>query len=77
MGERLAGVVCLLLAGILVLPIPFANAPMALAICIIALGLLARDGVVVMVGYTVAVVGTAAVSAGLIALADTALKLFQ
>jgi hypothetical protein len=77
MGERLAGGVCLLLAGILALPIPFANAPMALAICIIALGLLARDGVVVMVGYTVAVVGTAAVSAGLIALADTALKLFQ
>jgi hypothetical protein len=48
--ERFIGAVCLLLAVILLLPIPFGNMLPALAICIFALGLLERDGVWVLAG---------------------------
>lgn len=48
--ERIIGAVCLLLAVILLLPIPLGNMLPALAICILALGLLERDGVWVLAG---------------------------
>jgi hypothetical protein len=48
--ERLIGLVCLLLALLLPLPIPFTNIPVALPIAIMALAVLERDGVYALVG---------------------------
>lgn len=44
-SERLIGAFCLVLSIVLALPIPFGNMLPALAICLIALGILERDGV--------------------------------
>ena len=51
MGARLVGVVCTLIALVLVLPIPFANLLPAVALATFALGLSRRDGLVVLAGY--------------------------
>lgn len=50
-GENVIGFVCLVMATILVLPIPLGNMFPAFCISVIALGLLARDGGWVLVGY--------------------------
>jgi hypothetical protein len=68
--ERLLGLVFLLLSIIVALPIPFANQPPAVGQALIALGLIERDGVVVLVGVVVAAAATAiaiAVGGGIIA----------
>jgi hypothetical protein len=68
--ERLLGFVLLLLSIIVALPIPFANQPPAVAQGFIALGLIERDGVVVLIGLGVATVATAiaiAVGGGILA----------
>jgi hypothetical protein len=49
-GERLIGVTLISLSLILALPVPFGNAPMALGIIIIALGLLEGDGRALTIG---------------------------
>ena len=54
--ERLIGVLCLVLAIVLVLPIPFANIPTAAAICVLALALLASDGVGLLIGLGLSIV---------------------
>ena len=59
--ERIVGAACLLLAVILLLPIPFGNMLPALAISILALGLLERDGVWIIAGLLASVL-----SAGLV-----------
>lgn len=51
-SERIAGAVCLCLAVLLFLPIPFFNFPIALCIAMIAFGVVVRDGIVVAAGYT-------------------------
>ncbi len=56
--EHLVGLVCLLLAVVLVLPVPLGNMLPALAISLLALGVLERDGVWILAGLV-----TAAVSA--------------
>jgi len=50
-GSRLVGVICTVLALVLVLPIPFANLFPALALGMFALGLTRRDGLMVLAGY--------------------------
>jgi hypothetical protein len=57
--ERLLGLVLLLLSIIVSLPIPFANQPPAVAQSLIALGLIERDGAVVMIGIAAAAIATA------------------
>jgi len=52
--ENLVGLACLLLAVILVLPIPLGNIPPALAISLMALGILERDGLWVLAGLATA-----------------------
>jgi hypothetical protein len=52
--ERVIGLVCAVLALVLMLPIPFANMTPAVAICILALALLEEDGVATLVGFTAA-----------------------
>lgn len=62
-GRRLIGLMCLFLAVVLALPIPFGNVVPAAAIALFALGLLARDGVAVLAGVA-ATIGTGAVLTG-------------
>lgn len=57
--ERLLGLVLLLLSILVALPIPFANQPPAVAQGLISLGLIERDGVVVLIGLVVAAIATA------------------
>lgn len=54
-AERALGAVCLALALILVLPVPFGNMLPAFTICIIALGVLERDGIWILGGLVLAV----------------------
>ena len=60
-AQRFLGAVCLLLSLILVLPIPFGNMLPSLAICIIALGMLERDGAWILGGLLAAVVAAGVV----------------
>jgi hypothetical protein len=50
-GERLIGVVCLVLALILILPIPGGNIPPALAVSTLSFALIQRDGLIALLGY--------------------------
>lgn len=71
-STRLTGALCVLLAAIVLLPIPFGNIPPALAIALLALGLLYRDGAWILAGVATALasmaiawgVGLALVAAG-------------
>lgn len=60
--EYVVGLVCFILAVVLVLPIPLGNMLPALAICIMALGILERDGIWILVGILVAIVSLGVVS---------------
>ena len=68
--ERVIGAVCLLLAILLVLPIPFGNMLPALAISCMALGLLERDGLWVLIGLLVSAVAAVVVSGVVVGLAQ-------
>ncbi|MCS0502993.1 exopolysaccharide biosynthesis protein [Ancylobacter mangrovi] len=61
-AEYVIGVMCFVLATVLVLPIPLGNMLPALAICILALGVLERDGVWILVGMLCAVASLGVVS---------------
>lgn len=52
-GDRVIGVICLVLAVLLFLPIPFANMLPALAIAFFSLALLEKDGIAALVGLVV------------------------
>ena len=73
--EHVVGAVCLLLAVILVLPIPLGNVLPALALCLLALGVLERDGLWVLAGLGTAVAAVAVVWGVVFALVKTALFL--
>lgn len=60
-AEYLVGGVCLLLSLIVFLPIPLGNMLPALAICLLALGILERDGLWVLAGLLGATAGVALV----------------
>lgn len=75
-AEYAIGVICLLLATILFLPIPLGNMLPALAICLFALGILERDGVWVLAGFITAVASVALVWGVLYALIKSALFIF-
>ncbi len=63
-GAPLIGVVCTLLACVLILPIPLGNLLPALTIAVLGLSLFQRDGVMALIGY-----GLASASAGALILA--------
>ncbi|KQY35242.1 exopolysaccharide biosynthesis protein exod [Caulobacter sp. Root1455] len=67
-GERLIGVVCTLLALVLVLPIPLGNLAPGATVAVLALALLQRDGLLALLGYLMASisVGLLVVSAGVV-----------
>ncbi|NGZ83367.1 exopolysaccharide biosynthesis protein [Duganella aceris] len=60
--EYLMGLICLLLATVLVLPIPLGNMLPALAISLLALGLIERDGYAIAAGLLAAATAAVVVS---------------
>ncbi len=58
-AERVLGVVLIVLATIVSLPIVFGNQPPAIAMALIALGLIERDGLFVVVGLATSVIAAA------------------
>jgi hypothetical protein len=60
--EYLVGLVCLLLAVVLVLPVPLGNMLPALAISLLALGVLERDGLWILAGLVTAAASAVVVS---------------
>jgi hypothetical protein len=67
------GVLCLILAIIMVLPIPLGNNPPALAICLFSFAILERDGVWVIAGFVASVASLAIVGGVVLALFKGAL----
>ena len=66
--ERLIGLVCLYLSVVLILPIPLLNAPPAASLGAVALGMIQRDGALVVLG----ILGAIAVTGVLIGIIDLA-----
>jgi len=76
-AERLIGLVCLLLAIVLFLPIPLGNMLPALAISVFSLAILERDGVAVLLGYILAVTSVVVVAGVVYALVVSAIFLLK
>jgi hypothetical protein len=79
-GERLVGVVCTLLALVLVLPIPLGNLAPGATVAVLSLALLQRDGLLALLGYLMAAVsvGILVLSASVVAAAvDRLLHMFS
>ena len=79
-GERLIGVVCTLLALVLVLPIPLGNLAPGATVAVLSLALLQRDGLLALLGYLMAAVsvGILVLSASVVAAAvDKLLHMFS
>ncbi len=72
-GERLIGVVILVLALILILPIPGGNMPPALAVSTLSFALIQRDGLIALVGYAM----VAASGVVLVAFAHVIVKILE
>ncbi len=70
--EYLVGLVCLLLALVLVLPVPLGNMLPALAISLLALGILERDGLWILAGLATAAVSAVVVSGVVFAMVKAA-----
>ena len=62
-ADRVIGLICALLSLVIMMPVPFGNAFPALAICLFAIGILQRDGVFIIAGLFITLLGTAAISA--------------
>jgi len=54
-GERLIGLVCTVLAFVLILPIPLGNILPALAVAVLSFSLIQRDGLLALLGYVLAI----------------------
>ena len=67
-AERVIGLISALLCLVLVLPIPFGNMGPAVAICILALALLERDGMATIIGFATGIVATVLASGVIIAI---------
>lgn len=76
-AERLLGLAVVVLAGVLSLPIVFGNQPPALAIALIALGLMESDGVFVSAGLVAGLLAIAIVAAVLLGLGQAAVSVAQ
>jgi hypothetical protein len=74
--EQVVGVISLLLAVLLILPIPLGNVLPALAISLMALGVLEHDGVWVVAGLAMTVAAVSVVSGVVFAMVRAALFFF-
>ncbi|MDR3221077.1 MAG: exopolysaccharide biosynthesis protein [Candidatus Accumulibacter sp.] len=75
--EYVIGLICFILSVILALPIPLGNIVPALAICLMALGILEDDGWWIVAGFLAAVIAVAIVSGVFFAMFETTLFLKQ
>lgn len=73
--EYIVGLVCLVLAAVLMLPVPLGNTLPALAISLLALGVLERDGMWIAIGLLASVVAGTVVSGVLWAMIKAAIYL--
>lgn len=71
--EYLVGLVCLLLSVVLVLPVPLGNMLPALAISLLALGVLERDGLWILAGLATAAASAVVVSGVVFAMVKAAI----
>jgi hypothetical protein len=76
-AEYAIGVACLLLAVILILPIPLGNILPALAICMFSFGLLEKDGLWAIVGAITTLVSVVTVGSVIFALVKGAIFVIQ
>jgi hypothetical protein len=80
-GERIIGLICTLLAVVLILPIPFGNMLPGLTVTVLAFSLIQRDGLIGLVGLALAAASATVLAAAahivvsLVASAFTALSL--
>jgi len=74
--EYLVGLLCLLLAVVLVLPVPLGNMLPALAISLFALGIMERDGLWILAGFAAAVASAVVVSGVVFAMVKAAVYFF-
>jgi hypothetical protein len=56
------GVICFVLAAVITLPIPLGHLAPGTAICLLALGMMERDGVVIGVGFITAAIAVVVVT---------------
>jgi hypothetical protein len=56
--EQFVGLICIIAATAVAIPLPFTNAIPAQGITIMALGLMNRDGLIIIGGFCVAIIGT-------------------
>lgn len=75
-GERLIGLVALVHAVTLALPIPMGNLPQAVALILFALALIELDGVMALLGYLASVAAFAWLAAVVLGLGKIALAVF-
>ena len=57
-AERVIGAICMLLAIVSMLPIPFGHNLPALGLLLIGLGLIERDGLAILIGSAIGLIGT-------------------
>lgn len=76
-GERALGTFCLILAVVLALPIPFGNVLPAIGIALMALGLIEKDGALIVAGAVVGAIGLILVWGVLWAMLQAAAAFFQ
>ena len=75
--EKLHGMLILILAIIFLIPLPFMNWPPSFAICLIALALIERDGILMILGLVASVVAMVIAVGMLSAIAALVMKLFS
>jgi hypothetical protein len=63
-GDILLGLVCTLLAAVLILPLPLGNLLPAIAVTLLGLALVQRDGLLAIVGYVAAAISAAVLIGG-------------
>jgi hypothetical protein len=68
--ERVVGAICMMLAVITMVPIPLAHNVPALALVLIGLGLIERDGLAIIIGAAIGVIGTVIYGLVLVGLAS-------
>lgn len=71
-AERAIGGICLVLSVVLALPLPLGNILPAAAITILAMGLVERDGIMILAGTLVALFSLAVVAAVVLAIIEAA-----
>ncbi|MFZ4541286.1 MAG: exopolysaccharide biosynthesis protein [Rickettsiales bacterium] len=62
-ADRLVALTCFILSLMIMMPLPFGNAVPGLAICLFAIGILQRDGVMIIAGLLVTLISATVIAA--------------